>query len=137
MRAVLENARATGDLVAPWVPVPEVGTLFLDADDLLVELHREWARLLVGRLHRGAITAQRTTANVRDLYDEVAADNPTLRQLLDAHVANPALWEPTALEHAMLARLAGLAPDGTPSEAAAATGRALVTQRIPMQRGRY
>lgn len=136
VRAVLANARATGDAVAPWGGVPggAMEQYFDGEGDLLVELHREWLRLLVGRLHQGEVVAQRTPGNVRDLYDEVCAANPTLRRILDAHLAEPALWEPTAAEHAMLARLAGLAPEGTLGEQAASLGRALVTQRIPVQR---
>ncbi len=134
MRAVLVNAKATGDTIAPWQSVGDVELHFDDEADLLVEMHREWLRVLVARLHRGEIVAQRTPANVRDLYDEVAEANPTLRRILDAHEANPALWEPTAREHGMLARIAGLAPDGTGAELASSTGRLLVTQRIPLQR---
>jgi hypothetical protein len=135
IRQVLDRARASGDHVAPWRAVAEVADRFADEADLLVELHREWLRLLVGRLHRGGIVPRRTPANVRDLHDEVAAEHPTLRELLDAHAAHPALWEPTAAEHAMLAVLAGLATHETQRETAAATGRALLVQRIPVQRG--
>jgi hypothetical protein len=98
----------------------------------LAELHREWIRVLVGRLHRGGVVGQRTPGNVRDLYDEVRATHPTLRRVLDAHRGEPALQEPAAREHAMLARVAGLADDDGMGQAAA-LGRALVTQRIPMQ----
>ena len=135
MRAVLSSAQSTGDKIAPWHRVGDVDLHFDDEADLLVELHREWLRLLVGRLHRGEIVPQRTAANVRDLYDEISADNPTLRGILDTHIANPALWEPTAREHAMLARIAGLVTDDTSVDAAADLGRAVVTQRIPVQRG--
>lgn len=134
MRTVIEQAQTSGDTVAPWSGLDDVELHFEDEADLLAELHREWLRVLVGRLHRGEIVAQRTPANVRDLYDEVAESHPTLRRILDANQAHPVLWEPTAREHAMLARIAGLAPDGTPGELAAATGRALVHQRIPVQR---
>ena len=137
MRAVLSSAQTTGDKIAPWQRVGDVDLHFDDEADLLVELHREWLRLLVGRLHRGEIVSQRTAANVRDLYDEITSDNPTLRGILDAHVANPALWEPTAREHAMLARIAGLVPDEADAEHAAVLGRSLVTQRIPVQRGAF
>jgi hypothetical protein len=134
MRAVLRNAQHTGDTVAPWRQVGEVEEHFEDSDDLLVELHAEWVRLLVARLHKGEVVAERTPLNVRDLYDEVSTRHTTLRRILDAHAANPALWEHTAREHAMLARIAGLAPEGTLGEVAAAAGRSLVTQRIPTQR---
>jgi hypothetical protein len=136
MRAVLRNAQDTGDTVAPWRAVGEVQEHFADDDDLLVELHAEWVRLLVARLHQGEIVPERTPTNVRDLYDEVSTRHTTLRRILDAHAANPALWEHTAREHAMLARIAGLAPEGTLGEVAAAAGRSLVTQRIPSQRSR-
>jgi hypothetical protein len=134
IRAVLASAQHTGDTVAPWQEIGEVAEHFEDSDDLLVELHSEWVRLLVARLHRGVVVAERTPTNVRDLYDEVGGDHRTLRRILDAHAANPALWEHTAREHAMLARIAGLAPEGTLGEVAAAAGRSLVSQRIPTQR---
>jgi hypothetical protein len=134
VHAVLRSAQHTGDAVAPWQEVGEVQEHFADSDDLLVELHLEWVRVLVARLHRGVVVAERTPGNVRDLYDEVCGKHRTLRRILDAHAANPALWEHTAREHAMLARIAGLAPDGTLGELAAAAGRSLVSQRIPTQR---
>jgi hypothetical protein len=139
MRAVLVQAQDRGDTVAPWraLGLGGVEQHFDDEADLLVELHREWLRVLVGRLHRGGIVAQRTVANVRDLYDEVCRDHPTLRRILDTHQANPALWEPTAREHAMLARIAGLVQEGTSTEDAADLGRAVVSQRIPVQRGAF
>ena len=139
MRAVLVRARVEGDAVAPW-RAPGLGAIeqhFDDEGDLLVELHREWLRVLVARLHRGEIVCQRTAANVCDLYDEVGRDHPTLRRILDTHQANPALWEPTSREHAMLARIAGLVPEGMSTEDAADVGRALVTQRFPVQRGAF
>ena len=137
MRAVLDQAQSKGDTVAPWraLGLGGVERHFDDEGDLLVELHREWLRLLVGRLHRGEIVAQRTVANVRDLYDEVCRDHPTLRRILDTHQADPALWEPTSREHAMLARIAGLVPEGMSTEDAADLGRAVVSQRLPVQRG--
>ena len=94
MRAVLAQAQAEGDTIAPWRALdPRAGGVdqhFDDEGDLLVELHREWLRVLIARLHRGEIVAQRTVANVRDLYDEVCRDHPTLRRILDTHRANPA-----------------------------------------------
>ena len=135
MRTVLDTARSSGNTLAPWAELDDFATHFVDESDLLAELHREWVRLLVGRLHRGEIVARRTPANVRDLYDEVAEAHPTLRSILDTHHVEPALWEGTAGEHAMLARIAGLVSDTTPQEDAAAAGRALVHQRIPVQRG--
>ena len=134
MREIVRTAQETGDSVAPWSSVAEVGALFADTDEVLLEVHREWVRVLVARLHRGEIVAERSAVDVRDLYDAVAAENPTLRSILDTYDTHPVLWEPTAQEHALLARIAGLAPAGTHPENASTIGRTLVTQRIPMQR---
>lgn len=134
LRAVLTTAQATGDAVAPWQVLGDVEGHFVDEDDLLLELHGAWVRLLVGRLHRGRIVADRTPADVCDLYEELRAEHPTLRGILDAHGADPALREATAREHAMLARIAGLAPEGALDETAAGLGRSLVERRLPVQR---
>ena len=134
MREIVRTAQETGDTIAPWTAVAEVGQHFADDEEVLLEVHREWVRVLVARLHRGEIVAERTAVDVRDLYDTVAADHPTLRSILDTHDAHPVLWEPTAQEHALLARIAGLAPAGTLPERASTIGRTLVSQRIPMQR---
>ena len=146
LRAVLANAQSSGDPVAPWQRLGGVETAFTDESDLLVELHREWLRVLVGRLHRGGVVAQRTPGNVRDLYDEVRATHPTLRGILDAHREAPALREAAAREHAMLARVAGLLHDtavdttgdatGDTAAEASALGHRLVGQRIPVQQQR-
>ena len=132
-----EASRTSGDAESPWASVSAVAGSdehFDDEDDVLTELHQEWVRLLSTRLHRGQIVARRTALNVRDLYDELCAEHATMREILDAHTTHPALWEPTAREHGLLARIAGLVPDDAPWEQAATQGRALVTQRIPVQR---
>jgi hypothetical protein len=134
MRDIVRNAQETGDTTAPWRHVADLDGHFVDESDILLEVHREWVRVLVARLHQREIVAERTPVRVRDLYDEVSVDHPTLRSILDANAAHPALWEPTAQEHALLARIAGLAPAGTHPEMAATIGRTLVAQRIPAQR---
>jgi hypothetical protein len=134
VRRVLARAEATGDLVAPWRGLDGMDDTFADEADLLVELHREWVRHLVSRLHHGEVVAQRTPANVRDLYDEVGTAHAALHGILQAHATEPALEQPTAQEHALLARIAGLVDDDAEPARAAALGRALVTQRIPIQR---
>ncbi len=134
LRAVVESAQITGDRTAPWRGIGGYAARFASEDEVIVELHAEWLRLLVARLHQGRVVPQRTPANVRDLYDQLSEEHPTLRGILDAHRANPVLWDPVAREHAMLAGVAGLVPDGTDEELAAAIGRSLVSQRIPVQR---
>lgn len=134
MRNIVRNAQETGDAVAPWRQVDDLGGHFVDEADILLEVHREWVRVLVARLHQREIVAERIPVLVRDLYDEVSQDHPTLRAILDANAAHPALWEPTSQEHALLARIAGLAPAGTHPELAATIGRTLVCQRVPAQR---
>ena len=133
-----EELRSAGEAESPWESVASVAATdqhFDGEDDVLAELHQEWVRLLSARLHRGQIVARRTAFNVRDLYDELCDEHATMRSILDAHHAHPALWEPTAREHALLARIAGLVPDDATGEQAASQGRALVMQRIPVQRG--
>jgi hypothetical protein len=134
VRAVVTAAQHSGESVAPWRGLGDVGHDFTDEGDLLAELHREWVRLLVGRLHYGGLVSQRTPADVREVYHQTCRDHPTLRSILDAHAADPALWEPTAREHAMVARVAGLVNAGGPVEEAAAVGRALVARVVPTQR---
>lgn len=135
IRDIVRTAQETGDATAPWRRTAGTEDHFLSAADVLLEVHREWVRVLVARLHHREIVAERTPLKVRDLYDAVSEEHPTLRAILDANAAHPALWEPTAQEHALLARIAGLAPAGTLPELAATAGRTLVTQRIPTQRG--
>lgn len=134
LRVMLAQAEQYSDDVTPWQADDVVEGHFDGEDDILAELHQEWVRALSARLHRGQIVASRTALNVRDIYDELCEEHPVMRRLLDAHEAHPALWEPTAREHSLLARIAGLLDDDTTPEVAAALGRALVSQRIPVQR---
>src|SRR3954462_7514277 len=85
MRAVLESAQTTGDRAAPWRGIGGFTARFDSEEELLGELHGEWVRLLVARLHAGRVVAQRTPGNVRDLYDEIREANPTLWGILDTH----------------------------------------------------
>jgi hypothetical protein len=134
VRAVVTAAQHSNEAVAPWRSLGDLERHFADEADLLVELHREWLRILVGRLHYGGLVSQRTPADVREVYERTCADHPTLRSILEAHAAEPALWEPTSREHAMVARVAGLVNAGGPVEEAAAVGRALVARPLPGQR---
>jgi hypothetical protein len=135
LRIMLQRAADRTDDVTPWRADTSVTDHFDDDEDLLVELHQEWVRLLSSQLHRGQIVASRTAVEVRSIYDDLCRLHSTMRRILDAHGAHPALWEPTAREHGLLARIAGLVDDDHGWETAAAQGRALVTQRIPAQRG--
>jgi hypothetical protein len=134
---MLQQAADRADDVTPWRVDTAVTEHFDGEDDVLVELHQEWVRLLSAQLHRGQIVASRPALDVRGIYDGLCEAHPTMRRILDAHGAHPALWEPTAREHGLLARIAGLADDEHGWEDAAAQGRALVTQRIPAQRGTH
>jgi hypothetical protein len=134
LRAVVVAAQRTGEVVAPWQHVDDT-QLPADAErGVLAQLHGEWVRLLVSGLHPGQIVPRRTPAAVRELYAELCDDHPTLRRILDAHATDPELAGPTAREHAMLARVAGLAPDGASAEDAATAGRELIASRMPSQR---
>ncbi len=108
LRALVGSAQRTGDAFAPWRHLGAVDAPFDGEGEILAELHREWLRVLVTRLHRHGIVAERTHAGVSAVYAEACADHPTLRRILDAHASAPALREPTRREHLMLARVAGL-----------------------------
>lgn len=107
---------------------------FVDDDTRLLQLHHAWVRKLVARLHSRAIVPERPAADVRDIYRSAAAEMPELRDELDFAEDRPALAEPLRNEYSMLARIAGLAPEGTDSDLAAALGRALVLEFLPAQR---
>jgi hypothetical protein len=131
---MLQRAADRTDDVTPWRADASVTDYFDGDEDVLVELHQEWVRLLSSRLHRGQIVASRPALEVRAIYDDLCEQHVTMRRILDAHGAHPALWEPTSREHGLLARIAGLADDEHGWEDASAQGRALVKQRIPAQR---
>lgn len=134
VRAVLTAAQVGGDAVAPWRALGGLADHFADETELLVELHREWVRIVVGQLHHSGLVSQRTPIEVREVYQETCRNHPTLRTILDAHAAEPALCQATDLELAMVARVAGLVNEGGPVEVAAAVGRALVAVEVPPQR---
>src|SRR4051812_43636349 len=89
MREIVRTAQETGDVISPWHAVADVESHFADDEEVPPEAPREWVRVLVARLHRGEIVAERTAVDVRDLYDEVAATHPTLRSILDTHDTHP------------------------------------------------
>ena len=107
---------------------------FVDDDSRLLQLHHAWIRKLVASLHTRSIVPERPAADVRDSYRAAAAELPELREELDFAEDRPALADQLRSEYSMLARIAGLAPDGTDSELAAERGRALVMEYIPEQR---
>src|SRR3954471_5804526 len=68
VRAVVTAAQHTGESATPWSALGDLRDHFADEGDLLVELHREWLRILVGQLHHGGLVSQRTPIHVRDVY---------------------------------------------------------------------
>ncbi|SFS68116.1 hypothetical protein [Saccharopolyspora flava] len=123
---VLDNARR--DLSAAFETVPGP---FRDTDELLAALHHKWMLQLNGRVEvaltdtENAPHGDRVEA-VTTAWRRTARDNPGLRAALDVHADNPALREPTAREHRLLAIAAGLAEEHEPSHDAARVGRAFV-----------
>ena len=109
----------------------------VEGDSRLLQLHHTWVRRLVARLHSRAIVPERPAADVRDIYRAAAAELPELREELDFAEHQPELAEPLRNEYSMLARIAGLAPEGTDTEVAAEMGKALVFGFIPKQRAAH
>ena len=136
MRAVLSSAQTTGDRIAPWQRVGDVDVHFDDEADLLVELHREWLRLLVGRLHRGEVVPaahrrERPGPLRRDLRRQ---PDPARHPRRARRQPGPVGAHRPGARHAGAHRRPG-ADQADSEQAARCSAATLVTQRIPLQRG--
>ncbi|RRO14937.1 hypothetical protein EIL87_19685 [Saccharopolyspora rhizosphaerae] len=123
---VLDNARR--DLAAAFATVPGP---FRDVDELLAALHHKWMQQLTGRVDvaltdtESAPHGDRVEAVTR-AWRNAAKENSGLRAALDVHADHPALDEPTAREHRVLAVAAGLAEEHEPPHDIARVGRAFL-----------
>lgn len=150
LRAIIAHAELTGDVATPWSLLPELGEHFRTDSEVLVALHGEWLRALVSQLHRGEIVPRRSPLSVQGIYADVAAANPALRAILDAHGDDKPLRAAARREYAMLARLAmpvgqpepacpASSPETADAEAAgsdsmASAALALLSSGLPFQR---
>ncbi|MFR9729143.1 hypothetical protein ACL03H_07940 [Saccharopolyspora sp. MS10] len=120
IRAVLDHAAA--DPAAPLRPelVPAAAEVFADRAELLRALQHKWNRGLLGRID---VAAEDADADPRgDRVEAVGAAwrraveaNPVLRQVLDAHAADPAIAGLVRRERGVVAVSAGLAEADEPA----------------------
>ncbi|MGH3736402.1 MAG: hypothetical protein ACRDT6_12395 [Micromonosporaceae bacterium] len=127
LRQVLARLDDTPGASVRWYDVPGVTEVFADREDLLRELHRVWANRLAARVDLALESDHHELAHsVMRAWQEVAAELPALRRVLDHHAGDPAIWYATRREHRMLAVAAGLAILDDPEDHAVAEGVRLV-----------
>jgi hypothetical protein len=108
--------RAELDPTAPPVHDPD---LFPTRNDLLLALHHRWMQQLTGRLGVALSAAEVENGDVDRVevvvrtWNDLAADQPVLRAVLDAHLTDRAAIE---REQRLLALTAGLADLSEPDE---------------------
>ncbi|QFZ17389.1 hypothetical protein [Saccharothrix syringae] len=112
--------RAAAD--APGAPLTFDRDLFSDEGELLLALHYRWMRQLTGRL---GVALEDTSADRVDVvtrtWQALAAEQPVLRAVLDAHLTS---GEAVEREHRVLALTAGLAELSEPADEIARVGAA-------------
>lgn len=102
----------------------------LDRDELLRALHHRWSQRLAGRVELAVHEAETRDHDLVDAvgaaWQETAAANPVLRDLVDAHATDPVLRPLVAAEQRMLASVAGLTEPGDDLRERAAIGAAFL-----------
>ncbi|MQA84051.1 MAG: hypothetical protein GEV03_05310 [Streptosporangiales bacterium] len=92
LRAVCEHVSRTGDATLPWGQVPGLESEFGSPDAVLLELHRRWYARFAARLDALLEDSPDDLAGAaRDLWEELTAEDPARRALLDAYRDHPAL----------------------------------------------
>jgi hypothetical protein len=94
--------------------------------ELLLALHHRWARRLAARVELGELSSADPVDAVGAAWRRAAADNASLRELLDAHEEDPVLLPLVEAEHRMLARAAGLTEAGDSAAEEASIGAAFL-----------
>ncbi len=129
IRAILEHAAQHPTAQLELTAVPGADEVFADRADLLRALHYKWTQVLTGRIDVGVQDADANPHGdrveaVTSAWRRAAADNPALREILDAHAGDPALAQATLHEQRMLALSAGLAESHEPASETNRVGKA-------------
>ena len=111
---------AAGD---PAAPLTFDRGLFASADELLLALHYRWMQQLTGRLGTALEDSDDRVETVTRTWRELAAEQPVLRAVLDAHLT---CAEAIEREQRLLALTAGLAELSEPSAEIARVGAAFL-----------
>ncbi|WP_447009704.1 hypothetical protein [Saccharothrix hoggarensis] len=108
----------------PAAPLTFDRDLFATEDDLLLALHYRWMRQLTGRLGTALEDSDDDRVEtVTRTWRALAAEQPVLRAVLDAHLTVPEALE---REQRLLALTAGLADLSEPGEDVARVGAAFL-----------
>ena len=126
---------AAGD---PTAPLAFDRDLFASADDLLLALHHRWMQQLTGRLGTALEDSDDDRVEtVARTWRALAAEQPALRAVLDAHLTST---EAIEREQRLLALTAGLAELSEPGAEIARVGAAfasLIRTRPAVVAGRH
>lgn len=110
LEAVCDHVRRTGDPTLPWGTVPGLEEEFGSPEGVLRELHRRWSARLFARLDAllespdGDADPARAVAAAED---ELAAEDPARRVLLEAYRDHPALVAAEQRQRDLLALATG------------------------------
>ncbi|MEU4447761.1 hypothetical protein AB0K14_12750 [Actinosynnema sp. NPDC050801] len=121
----------------PAAPLAFDRDLFATEDDLLLALHYRWMQQLTGRLGTALEDDDDRVEIVARTWRELAAEQPVLRAVLDAHLTST---EAVEREQRLLALTAGLAELSEPGAEIARVGAAfanLIRTRPGVVAGRH
>jgi hypothetical protein len=107
----------------PAEPLEFDRAVFEDSDELLLALHHRWLRQLTGRLGVALSDDDDRVAAVRTTWRALAAEQPVLRAVLDAHLRDP---EAVGREERLLALTSGLAELSEPEAEVSRIGAAFL-----------
>ncbi|MFD9740229.1 hypothetical protein [Umezawaea sp. NPDC059074] len=107
----------------PAAPLEFDRAAFANADELLLALHHRWLQQLTGRLGVALADSDDRVDAVRTTWRALAAEQPALRAVLDAHLADPEAQE---REERLLALTSGLADLSEPAREVARIGAAFL-----------
>jgi hypothetical protein len=125
LRTAVDRIEASGGVELP--SGDGLDGAFADRTDLLVALHDLWTRRLDARVEVALELDERLPEeSVTSAWQEVAAELPEVRRVLDRYQHDPALQRSQRHEYRLLAVAAGLATlDDPPSYRTAVGGRLL------------
>jgi hypothetical protein len=125
LRTAVDRIEASGGAELPYDD--GVDGAFADRTDLLVALHDLWTRRLDARVEMALELDERLPEeSVTSAWQEVAAELPEVRRVLDRHQEEPALQRSQRHEYRLLAVAAGLATLNDPPSYRAAVGQRLL-----------
>ncbi|HWO64406.1 MAG TPA: hypothetical protein VNO31_30665 [Umezawaea sp.] len=107
----------------PAGPLEFDRTVFGTADELLLALHHRWLQQLTGRLGVALSDDVDRVAAVQTTWRVLAAEQPALRGVLDAHLRDP---EAVEREQRLLALTSGLAEMSEPAAEVSRIGAAFL-----------